>query len=455
MLHVLLSITDKELAVAGKISEAQAQRLTAPERSKIAQNILELKLGQEKFNSRSPEQQQNTNTMVFGGCCCYKDLNVAKYGIVNMQAARKAANLHTPVLLANKVNQAVINLSDNPDSASLQSTIDLSEAGCIKLLELLGSLLQHKDGEWGYQDKCIMFMKDQKSALFDLQKGGKLPDTSNTQYQCYTYATTKVLSFHSIIQELVEETINAKVKSGHPNHIEQNVLKALNDPPTLLKLASLALYGASVSWQYMTTVCGTKEEPVNLLDLTPIHRKLPGFCENIAKNLHILFDLSTSPDQLTINGLPFEEEILIESIHILVPKTDNLLFKFHEGGTFDMLTPQQRKVLFLPSTNDHNEGMLGSYRVHMQYHPSSTPESFSNQTRNERNNTKAFIKKHCDASDHKYVMREAHHETGIGFLVVPTKALAHQQVCIMEKYGIQALAITEDTVKHAALQSPP
>ncbi|KAJ7587291.1 hypothetical protein C8J56DRAFT_1051594 [Mycena floridula] len=314
--------------------------------------------------------------MVFGGCCCHKDLNVAKYGVVNMQAARKAAN---------KANQAVINLSDNPDSAALQSAINSSEAGCIKLLELLGSLLRHKDGEWGYQDKCVMFMKDQKSALFDLQE---------------------VLSFHGIIQEPIEATINAKVKSGHPNHIEQNVLKALNDPPTLSELASLALYRTSVSWQYMVTVHGTKEEPVNLLDLTPIHQKLPGFCKNMAKNPHILLNPSTSLDQLTINGLPFEDEILIESTRILVPETENLLFKFHEGGTFDMLTPQQRKVLFLPSTNDHNKGMLGSYRVHMRYHPSSTPESFSNQTRNEQNNTEAFIKKHCDASDHKYVMRE-------------------------------------------------
>ncbi|KAJ7586264.1 hypothetical protein C8J56DRAFT_1051645 [Mycena floridula] len=255
--------------------------------------------------------------MVFGGCCCHKDLNVAKYGVVNMQAARKAAN---------KANQAVINLSDNPDSAALQSAINSIEAGCIKLLELLGSLIQHKDGERGYQDKHVMFMKDQKLVLFDLQEGGTLPDTSNTQYQCYTYAAAEVLSFHGIIQELIEETIHTKVRSGHPNHIEQNVLKALNDPPTRSELASLALYRASVSWQYMVTVRGTKEEPVNLLDLTPIHQKLPGFCENMAQNPHILLNPSTSPDQLTINGLPFEEEILIESICILVPETENLLF---------------------------------------------------------------------------------------------------------------------------------
>ncbi|KAJ7600202.1 hypothetical protein C8J56DRAFT_879931 [Mycena floridula] len=40
---------------------------------------------------------------------------------------------------------------------------------------------------------------------------------------------------------------------------------------------------------------------------------------------------------------------------------------------------------------------------------------------------------------------KARHETGIGFLVVPTKALAQQQACVAEKYSIQALAITEDT----------
>ncbi|KAJ7089914.1 hypothetical protein C8R44DRAFT_892101 [Mycena epipterygia] len=79
--------------------------------------------------------------------------------------------------------------------------------------------------------------------------------------------------------------------------------------------------------------------------------------------------------------------------------------EFHVGGTFDALTPEQRAILFIPMTNDCNEGMLGSYRVHMRYHLNSTAWSFSHQTRAERNNTEAFIKKCCGDAV-KFVMRE-------------------------------------------------
>jgi hypothetical protein len=88
--------------------------------------------------------------------------------------------------------------------------------------------------------------------------------------------------------------------------------------------------------------------------------------------------------------------------------------EFHVGGTFDRLTPEQRAVLFIPSTNDCSEGMLGTFRVHMRYHPNSTAQSFTNQTRTERNNTEAFIKKCCDKAVEKFVMREVRKDGASG-----------------------------------------
>jgi hypothetical protein len=84
---------------------------------------------------------------------------------------------------------------------------------------------------------------------------------------------------------------------------------------------------------------------------------------------------------------------------------DQFTPEFHIDGTFDRLTPEQHATVFIPSTNEHSEGMLGIYCVHMHHHPSSTANSFSNQTRAERNNTEAFIKKFCDAGVEKCVMR--------------------------------------------------
>ncbi|KAJ6460008.1 hypothetical protein C8R45DRAFT_1030259 [Mycena sanguinolenta] len=81
--------------------------------------------------------------------------------------------------------------------------------------------------------------------------------------------------------------------------------------------------------------------------------------------------------------------------------------EFHVGGTFDQLTDEERARIVILAHNDHNEGMLGSYRVHTRYHPNSTPSSFSNQTRAERNNTERFIEKHANSAElARFVMRE-------------------------------------------------
>ncbi|RDB26825.1 hypothetical protein Hypma_005340 [Hypsizygus marmoreus] len=90
--------------------------------------------------------------------------------------------------------------------------------------------------------------------------------------------------------------------------------------------------------------------------------------------------------------------------------------EFAVGGTFDLLTSEQWARLFIPSTNDANEGGLGSWRVHVRYHPNSTAASFSSQARHTRNNTDSFIDKLCNSDDHLYVMRWAHHEDASGAL---------------------------------------
>ncbi|KAJ7257450.1 hypothetical protein C8J57DRAFT_967493, partial [Mycena rebaudengoi] len=142
----------------------------------------------------------------------------------------------------------------------------------------------------------------------------------------------------------------------------------------------------------------------------------------IAANPAILWDQETPPDQLTISGRPFLNKLLIPTILELLPDLPNLVLitstmfsgcaegwvhftpEFHVGGTFDRLTPEQRGNLWIPSTNDHNEGKLGSYRDHMKDKPNSTAHSFSSRARLQTNNTEAFIKKFCDAAVRRFVM---------------------------------------------------
>jgi hypothetical protein len=159
-----------------------------------------------------------------------------------------------------------------------------------------------------------------------------------------------------------------------------------------------ALYGVCVSWPYMAMVHRMKKNPINLLSLTDLHRKIPGFCSHIAASPKILLDPTTPIEELTIDGKPFLDNFLIDTIQQLALNLSNLLLtisamfsgaadgwvhftpEFHVDSTFDRLTPEQHAILFIPSTNDCNEGLLGSYRVHMRYHSNSMLQSFSNET---------------------------------------------------------------------------
>ncbi|KAJ7083569.1 hypothetical protein C8R44DRAFT_753426 [Mycena epipterygia] len=412
ILLTVLGITDAELQAAGKISAAELAALSIEERTPLVEQVLEHKIGEEKFNTLTPAQQSNSCTHTFGGCCCHKDLNVVGYGYDSVQNVYSThPNIPPPVLLANKAHTATINLSEDPSSAALQNAIDSSSAGTIKLLQLIGALLRHKDGERGYQDRCTFFMQERKMELYNLDEPRRFPDISNVRYRCYTYAAAEVVCFHGLIQELVTEIIDDKTKSGQPNHVEHNILKGLNCVATMTEMVALSLYRVSVSWPYMAMVRGMKEQPINLLSLTDLHRKLPVFCAYISANPHILLDPSTPPEKLTIDGRPFLDDLLLPSIRQLLRELPNVFLMISNmfsgfGGTFDCLTPEQRAILFIPSTNNANEGMLGSYRVHMRYHPNSTARSFCNQTRTERNNMEAFIKKICDNAVLKWVIRE-------------------------------------------------
>ncbi|GBE89366.1 hypothetical protein SCP_1600270 [Sparassis crispa] len=214
----------------------------------------------------------------------------------------------------------------------------------------------------------------------------------------------------------MEEICDSKAKPG-VNHLESNVAKGLQDASTLAELAAMALYGVSVSWPYLSQARGDGSKIVNLLDLTELHRKLPTFCNHIALHPTLLLDSNAPLDEVTLDGKPFMDKMLLAAVCMLAPDLPGLtcmisaMFsgaakgwvqfttEFTVGGPFDSLTPAERALVFIPSTNDANEGALGSWRVHARSRPSSTASTFSSQARSERNNTEEFIVKCCNEDD--------------------------------------------------------
>ncbi|KAJ7050444.1 hypothetical protein C8F01DRAFT_1345376 [Mycena amicta] len=425
-----LGVTHEELEAYEGITTAKLATLPKEEVSKIRQSVVEAKFGQPIFDAMTEEQQLNAITHVFGGCCSHKDLNVVRIAVAHVFKTYSIHGLTPPVLLANKANDAIIQLGEKDgnlttiDSVAIQKALESSSRGAIKLLQLLGALLKHKDGERGYQERTSIFMRRVKLELYDLEESGEFTAVSNNRYGCYTEAAAEVIMFHTHIQELIEEIIDGKTQSGQANHVEKNVLKGLNDPPTMTENAALALYGCCVSWPYMAMVRGTRDAPINLISLTALHRRLPEFCAHLAANPHLLLDPDTPLDQLTLDGKLPRKHLLIPSIRLIQGDLPNLLLiistmfagavegwkhftpEFQVGGTFDQLTPYQRQNLFLLSTNDVSEGVLGEARLHFRRNPNSSLESFSNKTRVRRNDTEAFIKKRCDDTVQRFVRVE-------------------------------------------------
>lgn len=405
------------------------------ERGNLTTRVLERKIGQENSIHFSRRTKRTFVHMSLAAAAATKtSMFCASPTPPSNASIPFIQHSNPPVLLANKANSATIRLgADDPSSsAAVKTALEASTSGAIKLLELLGSLLRHKDGERGYQEKCTIFMRERKLELYGIENAERFPDVSNTRYSAFTYAAADVVCFHGLIHELLTETIDGKTKSGQPNHVEHLILKSINCAETMSHLVAVALYGVAVGWGYMALVRGTTGNPVNLLSLTDLHRRLPKFCANLAANPWKLLDPKTPWDERTIDGQPFRDEFLLYRIQELRPDLLNLFLiistlfsaaeegwirftpEFHVGGTFDRLTPAQRAVLMIPATNDRNEGMLGSYRNHMKYHPNSTAHSFSNQTRVEHNNTEEFIKKCCDDAVQKFVMREVRKDGSSG-----------------------------------------
>ncbi|KAJ6462958.1 hypothetical protein C8R45DRAFT_1177843, partial [Mycena sanguinolenta] len=433
ILKTLPMISDQDLAEAGKISESEF----GDERAKLTILCLRCNIVGEQFDMLPPAQQKRLTLHLFAGCCSHKDLNVVRKGYAFVEALYTSnSSIPRPVVLANKANDRILTVaaqSGESDSASAQAAVEASSRGAIKFLQLVRSLLRHQDGKRGYQDKCVHFMKERKLEMYDLDAAGKFPDVSNNRFGAYSYAAAEVVCFEGLIRELVQEIVDGKTQSGQKNHVEKNILKGLDCRATFTELVALALDGVAVSWPYMALVHGKKDKPVNLLSLTDLHRKLPVFCNFIADHPEILLDPSTPPDKLTIDGLPFRDDLLIPSIMLLrselpdLPAMISAMFRdaaegwvhftpeFHVGGTFDQLTDEERARIHIPADNDHNEGMLGSYRVHMRYHPNATPNSFSNQTRAERNNTEMFVEKHGNSAElARFVMCEVRREGASG-----------------------------------------
>ena len=214
--------------------------------------------------------------------------------------------------------------------------------------------------------------------------------------------------------------------------MESNLWKALHDPATLSELAILALYGEAISYPYVKAIRSTSEsgEKQNMLDLGPLHQRVSTHIQAIIANPFNLLCENPSSDVASLEGdewqhpdifksiknldLPYLEELLVAFFTGADETWTRFTSEFAPGGLIDAATTEERDLAWMPSTNDENEGALGSFRKLIRQQPQLTMQAYNGLTMFFRNNTQLFMEaKFTTEEDYKF-LHKLTRETGSG-----------------------------------------
>ncbi|KAI4294621.1 hypothetical protein K525DRAFT_274157 [Schizophyllum commune Loenen D] len=153
--------------------------------------------------------------------------------------------------------------------------------------------------------------------------------------------------------------------------------------------------------------------------------RIADFCDEMANSPRSFFDDDAPLTSRTLDGKPLRNERFIAKCLEMFSWTGDDVFavisamfcgaaegwrkftsEFAPGGPIDQLTPYQCSVLFIPATNDHNEGILGALRIFLRRNPCSTTATINALERMQRNGTEGFITKVSTPPLETWVMRE-------------------------------------------------
>jgi hypothetical protein len=343
----------------------------------------------------------------------HKDLNAHKGGNARLSLYWSANGIVGPIILMNKDNAAASSTS----SAAKKRAEDVSSAGAVKLLALLGALLNHRDKKKGQQDFVAIFFESILGYII------RFVDTSNTRYQSYSEGAAEVI-VHLVVYIQLMEFIRNKKESRIFNHMESNIWNALHDIPTITELCVLALYGQSITHPYMREVRGAQRQHSNGLSLGPLHERVKEHCQKLISQPELLYGPDASYEKGSMDGKIWDRPESIYAVQALAPTLPHLrgaLVAFLEGaletwerfsaeyapgGEIANASASQRQNAWVPTTNDHNEGALGAMRVAARRAPNMTLETHNAREMYKRNDTRAFMEAVLSAPEDRQFLRK-------------------------------------------------
>ncbi|KAJ3813876.1 hypothetical protein F5876DRAFT_73497 [Lentinula aff. lateritia] len=312
-------------------------------------------IGEMEFEKLSEAEKAEVDLILWTGCCMHKEMNTFKGGCVGLDEYWNGhPDLPPPILLPNRDNAAAIEKAPGTEAADRATA--QSERGAIK------------------QDTLRFF--------FDEKLGFNLafPDMSNTHFQSHAEACALIITHMDLFIKFLTYVQHNK-GTGKLNHMEQNVLAGLNDPPTCQEFCVITLYWLAISIPYMREIRGPHAKEDNILRLGDFHRRVIDHIDALIKEPERLLGPDASAARGSLDGLAWKRpdafyaaqkhasewlpQIRNLLVHFLKRAKDSWLrfiSEFDEGGSLSRATPEQIEHAWMEKTNDLNEGAFGTYR---------------------------------------------------------------------------------------------
>jgi len=417
VLAVLVALKEQQIEAIGGLEAWNA--LAADEKAAIDVEIVR-GVGKQVFDALPEAEQTKLTRFIRTGCCMHKDLNCVKGGAKALEEMWSVLKKTPPMLLANKENALTLANQSDPSAPTANETHaeTVSGRGGTKVTSLGGLLFRNKDKKKGQQDTYTWYMEH------NVQLHIPYPDVSNTRYGSHGEAAATILVYRKDFRSLMLHIRDAKDKAGWTN-IEKNFAMAIEDIPTLTELCVLALYNISVSRPFMAHV----RTHDNILQLEVFFQKKADFLETIIQTPGIWTDGEISHQNGALDGKEWDEWSLkvIAAVRAMIPEVPDINHgvtafargakttfverfsdEFKPGSGIDVLTPEERDELYFSSTNDANEGGLGSWRRGQARRPAETLHKFNAHFISARNHTAAFMSaKLTEEGDQLYLMHTA------------------------------------------------
>jgi len=170
---------------------ARWKELSEEEHLRLGRKLIrdaEICLGERVLERLPDEQKREVTARYWSGCGMHKDLNAVKEGADRMSKWWEEAGKEPPVALINKFKA----------EARSDGKVCQSDRGGVKLTNLVGALVRHKDPGSGQQDRFRTFCRNAIGVEVCF------PDTSNTRYQCHAYAAAEILCHRKLYLDFLE-----------------------------------------------------------------------------------------------------------------------------------------------------------------------------------------------------------------------------------------------------------